>query len=53
MKTKQSLNKPEVSKDLIKSQPQYSTSKKKKKHRKTKEGITAPYGTYGTISDYY
>jgi hypothetical protein len=53
MKTKQSLNKPEVSKDLTKSQPQYSTSKKKKKHRKTKKSITAPYGTYAIISSYF
>lgn len=53
MKTKGNINKPEVSSKLTRTQTQYSTSKNKKKHRKQKPGITAPYGIFGVDSKHY
>jgi hypothetical protein len=53
MKTTGALNKEAKDSKMTKSHPQYSTSKRKKRHRKVKEGITAPYGNAGTIEDYY
>lgn len=53
MKTTGDIKKPEVSSSLTKTQPQYSTSKNKKKHRKQKQGITAPYGIFGVDSKHY
>jgi hypothetical protein len=47
MKTNGNIKKPEVSSKLTK------TSNNKKKHRKQKQGITAPYGIFGVDSKHY
>jgi hypothetical protein len=53
MKTSGNIKKPEVSSKLTKQHTQYSTSKNKKKHRRKKQGITAPYGIFGVESKHY
>jgi hypothetical protein len=50
MKTTQNLKKETKDSKMTRA---YSTSQKKKKHRKPKKGITAPYGVFGTQEKYY